>query len=61
VDGKKPNKDVSPGQWNYVADQLRVRREDLSGVLSEWSHEQLLAHLAQFPADEFKRPGRKQP
>ncbi|MDQ5821116.1 MAG: hypothetical protein M3540_06730 [Actinomycetota bacterium] len=55
VDAKA--KDVSPGQWNHVADQLRVKRSELEDCLT-WKAEELIDHLATFPNSEFKQPGK---
>jgi hypothetical protein len=38
---------------NEIAESLRVPREELPTVLTEWSREQLVGHLQQFTADQL--------
>jgi hypothetical protein len=56
-DGKKCSvnvrispKKVYPTTLKQLANELRVKADDLDAVLDDWTHEQLVDHLSQFPA-----------
>jgi len=41
---------------NDIADRLRINRAEIEEALASWTHEQLVAHLETFTADELKAP-----
>jgi hypothetical protein len=57
-DGKKCSvnvrispKKVYPTTLKQLARELRVEFDQLDDVLDNWTHEQLVAHLSQFPSE----------
>lgn len=58
LDGKKCSvnfrvspKKVYPTTLKQLARELRVPLEQLDDVLDDWTHEQLVAYLSQFPSE----------
>jgi hypothetical protein len=62
------NQKVYRSTLNQIADTLRIERDDIERWLDEGTHEELVAHLEQYPAEvleslaierrfrEFKKP-----
>lgn len=44
---------------NDIADRLRVSRDDIEDVLTNWSAEDLRRHLEQFTADQLRPPAHR--
>lgn len=67
LDGKKCSvnfrvspKKVYPTTLKQLARELRVPIEQLDDVLDNWTHEQLVAHLSQFPSDVIDSPSQEE-
>lgn len=62
-DGKKCSvnircsaKKVYKSTLNQLADELRILHDEIENVLENWTHQQVVGHLSQFPADVLDSP-----
>lgn len=49
-------KEVAKASFGQIAHRLLLDRKDIEGVLAEWTHEQLMAHLSSFTAAQLREP-----
>ncbi len=49
-------RDARPYVLNDVANRLRIDRSEILHALTDWTPEQLVAHLEAFSSDELKPP-----